>query len=375
MKIVDFAGKPLSHMGMGALRFDVKNRTLAQNADLVRYAFDCGVNYFDTAPPYLDGLSEQILGMGLQGLPRDRFFASSKGYPEELTTAKQTIEAIQRSLRVMQLEKLDFFYVWCIRNLEQWQAATRPGGMADGLILAQQRGLIDKTMVSIHLPGNMIQDIITERPFDGALVGINVLNFPFRIEGLRHLKALGYDLAAMNPLYGGMIPRHAQELPFLCYNGKTPVRNALEFAFGLPELSVVLVGVSNEAELDEAVAACESAPTVDAQALETMRQNLGQWMDAACTGCGYCDVCPVEIPVPSYMQYYNNKQVFRWSEERLIPNYNEKLVHGFLPARPGKPQDCISCGSCEQACTQHLEIMSRLTEMATWERSDVTLKW
>ncbi len=69
--------KDISVVSFGAMRFtspeDVKS-----NADLVLYAHEQGVNYFDTAPGYFDGQSETILGAAFEQMPRDSFYCSTK---------------------------------------------------------------------------------------------------------------------------------------------------------------------------------------------------------------------------------------------------------------------------------------------------------
>jgi len=44
------------------------------------------------------------------------------------------------------------------------------------------------------------------------------------------------------------------------------------------------------------------------------------------------------------------------------------LEWGTLAEREATAADCIECGACEEACTQHLKVMARLKEMAEWER-------
>ena len=65
-------GKLVSAVGFGGMRFDME-KSMEENAELVRYAFDKGINYFDTAPAYCDGKSEQIYGMAFKNMPRDKF--------------------------------------------------------------------------------------------------------------------------------------------------------------------------------------------------------------------------------------------------------------------------------------------------------------
>ena len=44
----------------------------------VHAALDCGINYFDVAPAYGGTLAETVLGKALRGIPRDRYFLSTK---------------------------------------------------------------------------------------------------------------------------------------------------------------------------------------------------------------------------------------------------------------------------------------------------------
>jgi aryl-alcohol dehydrogenase-like predicted oxidoreductase len=46
---------------------------------LIRLCMDAGVNFFDTANIYSNGLSEEILAQALQGIPRDQVILSTKG--------------------------------------------------------------------------------------------------------------------------------------------------------------------------------------------------------------------------------------------------------------------------------------------------------
>jgi aryl-alcohol dehydrogenase-like predicted oxidoreductase len=49
-----------------------------QVADAVRTAVDLGINFFDTADAYGDGLAESVLGESLRGLPRDKVIVATK---------------------------------------------------------------------------------------------------------------------------------------------------------------------------------------------------------------------------------------------------------------------------------------------------------
>ncbi|MHC4871861.1 MAG: aldo/keto reductase, partial [Planctomycetota bacterium] len=59
MKYNEYAktGKNVSKVGFGGMRFS-REKSNAENAELVKYAFAKGINYFDTAPGYCADTSE-----------------------------------------------------------------------------------------------------------------------------------------------------------------------------------------------------------------------------------------------------------------------------------------------------------------------------
>lgn len=55
----------------GGLRFDL-SKSNEENVKLVTYAYDKGINYFDTAACYCDGRSKKILGVAFRQLKKRR---------------------------------------------------------------------------------------------------------------------------------------------------------------------------------------------------------------------------------------------------------------------------------------------------------------
>ena len=41
---------------------------------------------------------------------------------------------------------------------------------------------------------------------------------------------------------------------------------------------------------------------------------------------------------------------------------------GMLVERMGHASDCTECNKCEEICTQHLDIIARLAEVAEWSK-------
>ncbi len=196
---------------------------------------------------------------------------------------------------------------------------------------------------------------------------MNILNFPYRQKGVEAASKYGYGVVAMNPLSGGMIPQFEKDLKYLSRDGLSPTESALSFMIGNPFVDITLVGFTTEEHIDAACKIADEAKAISVDDLKEIEKLNGENMNAVCTGCGYCWDCPANIPVPAYMQFYNEKQMFNRPDEEMIKNIKFNREWGVLAARRADAGACISCGKCEDACTQHLPIIDRLKEVCSWE--------
>ncbi|MBQ9824070.1 MAG: aldo/keto reductase, partial [Solobacterium sp.] len=78
----DFQGLKLSRLGFGCMRFAADPSTGEINQETVNEMFDLaiarGVNYFDTAYPYLGGKSEIAMAEALKKYPRESYYIADK---------------------------------------------------------------------------------------------------------------------------------------------------------------------------------------------------------------------------------------------------------------------------------------------------------
>ena len=81
MIIKKFKDEDLSLLGFGTMRLPLKDDGTideVQVEQMVAYAMENGVNYFDTAYPYHDGESERVIGRILSKYPRESYFLADK---------------------------------------------------------------------------------------------------------------------------------------------------------------------------------------------------------------------------------------------------------------------------------------------------------
>ena len=362
-------GIEVSAVGFGGMQFDT-TRSKKENAELVEYAVDKGINYLDTAPGYCEDQSEDIFGLAIQQMAhkRDDLYISTKAMPEIFDTAEKAMAQVDKSLKRLKTDIIDFYHVWCIRRLDQYELAMKTGGQYEGLLKCKEQGKIRHIVISTHLRGPEVKTILEKNEFEGVLLGVNILNFLYRWEGVQAANEMGLGVVAMNPLAGGIIPRHADRLAFLASEGETPTEAALRFCISCPQITVTLNGFTTKEHIDMACRAADNAIPFAAEDIERIRRNVTQNMDKLCTGCGYCmDRCPKDIPISGLMQYYNEKLLHGKTDTEMVEQLKFHHKWGLIADRKADAADCIQCGRCELACTQHLDIINRLDEIAKWE--------
>ena len=363
-------GAKVSVVGFGGMRFD-ESKSNEENAELLLYAQSKGINYFDTAPTYCGDTSEDIFGIALKQMAesRDSYYVSSKGMPVDFDTADKARSAVEKSMKRLNVDKIDFYHVWCVRRVDQYELAMKKGGQYEGLMRCKEEGLIGNIVVSTHLSGPQIKNIIRKNEFEGILLGVNILNFPYRWEGIQAAYEANLGVVAMNPLSGGLIPQHESKFAFLAHGNETPTQAGLRFCIMCPQITVTLVGFTTKEHINTACSIADAAKPFTDEDIDRVRTHVSENMNALCTGCGYCvKCCPENIPVANYMQIYNEKPLFKRTEKEMLEKIDFNYKWGLLADRLADAGDCVKCEACEDACTQHLNIIERLEEIDAWEQ-------
>ncbi len=347
-------GKEISVVGFGGMRFDNID-DLDANAELLLYAHAKGINYFDTAPGYNAGKSEETFGVAFKQMPRESFYCSTKSNKADGDALRDDLE---KSLRRMNVEKIDFFHIWCITGADQWPRR-KAGGAIAAAVKAKDEGLIGHVAASLHITGAEICDIVHEGVLEGITIGYNVLNFPFRADALECAAEMDIGVVTMNPLGGGLIPGMTERLDFLRGpDDRSVVESAIRFNVSHPAITSALVGFTTKRHVDEAVAAVENFQPYDAEHVANLKSRIEEGFDNLCTQCGYCLPCPEGVEIPKFMESYNSK-ILGQGDQDII---NRLKWHWGLS--PEEARACVECGQCEDKCTQHLPIIERLKYIA-----------
>ena len=354
-------GKKMSILGFGGMRFaNVDDHD--ECIKMMVTAAQGGINYFDTAPEYFGIRSEIAFGKGLAELRRLNlpYYCATKTFS---STEKDVRTEIEAQLKRLDIPAIDFYHIWCITSLEEWQERKKDG-VLDVFRKLKEEGLIKHICISSHLIGDEIKELLLEGVFEGVLFGYSALDYRAMEAAFSAIKEKKLGAVIMNPLGGGIITDHPDRFAFLKRGDEGIVPAALNFLWDHKETTVALVGFQTEAQVKEALDAVNAYQPRSEEELEAVKSASSGSLVEICTGCAYCDDCPEDIPIPEYMDVYNQKMLAK-SVEPLTAMKNRLTMHWGI--EPKKAADCTACGICEKACTQHIPIIERLKEVAKVE--------
>ncbi len=348
-------GKDVSVIGFGGMRFPKKENGYDMDycVEMVREANRLGINYFDTAPFYNDDMSEKIFGEAFKDMPDD-FHVSTKCASSD---AKELRHSLERSLKRLNVEKINFFHIWCVLDMDDYAKRMKPGGPYEELIKAKEEGLVEHICVSTHCTGDEIAQIADENKFEGITLGYNAINYKFRQPGIKAAYENNIAVVTMNPLGGGLIPENKDYFSYLADEDVTdPVRAAIRFNASHKEITVVLTGMDSIEHIRYNAAHFDISEDYVDKIKNTADSLTGSELNKLCTGCRYCEHCPQEIPVSKFMLSYN-KRILKNDE-----NVKSTLKNHWRIS-PDLIEKCTQCGICESKCTQHLPIIERLRQI------------
>ena len=239
--------------GTGSLSGQVQ-RDLGQDGftRLVRYAYDQGIRFFETAESYTD--MHRMLGVALKGLPRDSYRIMSKVTTHGGSDPQQKFDELRK------LANTEYFDIMLLH----WQhTATWPVDSArwqDGILEAQHRQVIVSRGASVHgLPA--LRQVPTNQFLQIAMIRMN------------H-KGTRMDAEDYNTEGSGNVPEvvsHVQQTHKagmgiismkLCGEGtfnRDDRQAAMRFALRNAGVDSVTVGYKNNSEIDEAIANLNAA--------------------------------------------------------------------------------------------------------------------
>lgn len=368
MIYTNFQELKLSLLGFGTMRLPLVSNEPgspvdeSQVAQMVEYAIEHGVNYFDTAYPYHGGESERIIGRVLKKYPREQFYLATKYPGHQISKSYNPAAIFEEQLKKCGVEYFDFYLLHNVYE-NSIQTYTDPRwGIIEYFLEQKRLGRIRHLGFSSHGSVSNLKEFLDQYGdvMEFCQIQLNYLDWTLQNakEKCELLAQRKIPVWVMEPVRGGRLAK-LDESDEAKMKEARPEESIPAWAFrflqGLPNVQMILSGMSNMEQMKENIATFETRkPLTDAETAMLFEIAEGMKNSIPCTACRYCcDGCPKGLDIPTLLAAYN--------ELRFAPNLNVSMRLDALPEEK-RPSACIGCGKCSKICPQRIDIPSAMQE-------------
>jgi predicted aldo/keto reductase-like oxidoreductase len=331
-------GLKVSDVSCGAISFFEPN--------VLRYAYDLGVNYFDTAEGYLRTKSESFIGEALKDVRHKIFITTKHGYsPDKEIKREEIIKRVEESLKRMQTDYVDVSMVHGLSDLSQLKNEELRSAYAQ----LKKQGKIRFTGFSTHNARVTLKQALDT---DFAQVILFIYN---HMEGkeieplIQQVHQKGIGTVAMKIFAGG---RHGNLKSLISQEVSYP-QAAIRWVLSNPHIDCCIPTMASYSHVEEYVASSGKAlHRADIKMIaEYQRQASEHYCRVSCQEC--LANCPQNVAINDilrYGMYFENYQM-----EKEAMRYYAELEESR------KPLHCDGCpGYCERACPYGLKVKDKL---------------
>lgn len=276
MKCIDFFEKQnVSKLCYGTLSLSgLQNGDNTKNkVNLLNYAYDRGINFFDTAELY-DNYN--ILNEFIKDKDRDKLTIATKSYAYDEKTAEYSVN---KALKEMNTDYLDVFMLHEQENGNNFLGHYRA---VERFLKYRQEGIIRHLGISTHRVA-AVRDSVSFKEIEFVFpllnmkgIGISDGTVNDMVEAVKNAKQSGKFIMAMKVYGGGHMINQARE--------------AFKFAESLDFVDSIAVGMSTEAEIDANIAYLENNELNINIKNKIRNQKRTLVVEEWCVGCGKCAV-------------------------------------------------------------------------------------
>ena len=374
MRYNDFHGDKVSALGFGCMRLpvlegDQSRIDMPKVEEMLLYAYEHGVNYYDTAYPYHNGFSEVALGevFARNGI-RDKVNIATKLFTLEIGRPGFDPEKmLATQLERLKTDHIDYYLIHGLHG-DQWERLKNEYNIIEFLAEKRRQGVIRHMGFSFHDSYEAFVKLLEDYDWEFAQIQYNYLDNEIQAgdRGMRYAQAKGIPLNIMEPVKGGnlVFPNYPAIEEIRAKHGVTEsnAELALRYVYDKENLLAVLSGMSAMEQMKENIAITERSGVgclTDSEkaCIEDVRAFLETVATIPCTSCRYCTAgCPQKIRIPTAFSCYNSAVKFG-NKQAQLRSYDRDCAN---------LADCVECGQCTEACPQHLEIPELLKKVRAY---------
>ena len=401
----DAHGRRVSLLGFGMMRLPAEGGGTGSNRDrnnapldqeeinrLVDYALAHGVNYFDTAPVYCKGRSEEATGIALSRHPRSEYLVATKLSNFSNSTREASLRMYHESFEKLRVDHIDYYLLHSFGAEGDFKKRFLDNGMLDFLIAEREAGRIRNLGWSFHGIQPEFDQVVAMHDqvhWDFAQIQMNYVDWHFAHEIeeenlnaeylYNELASRSIPIVIMEPVLGGRLAtlnEHAARL----LKEREPNRSLASWAFRhlgtFPAIMTALSGMNRMEHLQDNIrsfAPLQPLNDDEMALLERIAEEFCHWPAVPCTACQYCMPCPFGLDIPGIFAHYNHclnegnvkslpaagasgdeQREFRRARKAFLTQYDSSI------ARLRQADHCIGCGECLKHCPQHIAIPTQM---------------
>lgn len=364
-RMIPALGKKISRLGYGGMRFPKNGDEVDMDAavQLLRKAYEMGINYFDTAMVYHKGESEKIFGKAFEPYPRDSYLIADKMSIWLCSDEEDMKARFYNQLKTLKTDYIDFYLVHSL-NRNHYKKV-KDLHCVEFLQQMKQEGKIKHLGLSFHDTYQVFTQILNDYTWDFVQIQLNYLDWHNQgAEQLyRELERRNLPVMVMEPVRGGYLATIDSERakPFLELEPQRSIASwAIRWVESLPQVAVVLSGMSDLQQLEDNVATMTNFEPMNEQelaAIDRVVEEIRKVNEIPCTGCRYCMDCPMGVDIPEIFSIYSQYKIFG-KEKAFVQDYEEVVEHG------NGAEHCVRCMACTTKCPQMIAIPDKLEMIA-----------
>ena len=366
-----FKDLELSALGMGAMRlpvFDGDDSKIDEEktAEMIAYAMEHGINYYDTAWGYHNGNSEIVMGKVLKQYPRDSYYLATKFPGYDLSNMDKVEEIFEKQLEKCGVDYFDFylFHNVCEMNIDAY--LDEKYGIFAYLIKQKEKGRIRHLGFSAHGSYDIMKRFLEAygEHMEFCQIQLNYIDWSFQgaKDKVDLLREYQIPIWVMEPLRGGRLaklPEEAKErLEKLRPDENIPAW-AFRFLQSIPDVTMVLSGMSSYEQLQDNIKTFETDKPLVAEEMDTLLTIADGVLKGVlpCTACHYCvSHCPKGLDIPNLLELYNEHNF-------TGGGFIAPMALMAVP-KEKHPTACANCHSCEAVCPQQIKIADAMADFA-----------
>lgn len=381
----------VSLLGYGCMRWPLlenpapDSNVIDQDAvnQLVDYAMDNGVNYYDTSPVYVRGWSEKSTGIALKRHPREKYYIATKLSNFSNYSRENSLEMYYKSFENLQTDYIDYYLLHSIGgSMENFNERYINNGMLDFLIKEREAGRIRNLGFSFHGKSEVYDEVLAlhdKVKWDFVQIQLNYVDWKHASGNNVNADYLYGELVKksipaviMEPLLGGRlskVPEHVVRKLKERESEESVASWAFRFA-GSPEgVLTVLSGMTFMEHLQDNLKTYSPlVPLSDEEKdfLEETTELMLKYPTIPCNDCQYCMPCPYGIDIAGVLLHYNRcineGNVSRSFKDDNYRKARKAFLVGYDRSVPRLRQasHCTGCDKCNPLCPQGIDIPKEL---------------